>query len=242
MNSRQPRFCSWGMYAFDESLQSAWQALFNAFRERVTERFALKKTLRFDTDETTLRDRDLLIGQTCGYPLIRFYKDNLVPLCAPVFDVPGCDDIFYRSAVIVAADSGFRSLPDCAGTAVAINGTDSNSGMNLLRDAVRGCANTNPFFASTIVTGSHLGSIAAVAEHRVDVAAIDCVDPCAGPTIAPATDRCGQSHWLYGQVSGSSLCCSWRKFQFVGRPLCRQRAECIAHYIVATVTQHIVDY
>ncbi len=58
---------------------------------------------------------------------------------------------------------------------VAINGYDSNSGMNLLRHALAALADGAPYFARVDVTGGHLESVAAVAAGRADLAAIDCV-------------------------------------------------------------------
>ena len=47
--------------------------------------------------------------------------------------------------------------------------------MNLFRAAVAPLANGKPFFADVVETGAHAASLAAVAEGRADIAAIDCV-------------------------------------------------------------------
>ena len=47
--------------------------------------------------------------------------------------------------------------------------------MNLFRAAIAPIAGGAPFFRAIVVTGSHEGSVAAVAEGRADLAAIDCV-------------------------------------------------------------------
>jgi ABC-type phosphate/phosphonate transport system substrate-binding protein len=47
--------------------------------------------------------------------------------------------------------------------------------MNVFRHAVAPLARGEAFFRTTVRTGSHLGSLRAVAENRADVAAIDCV-------------------------------------------------------------------
>ena len=47
--------------------------------------------------------------------------------------------------------------------------------MNLFRAAIAPIAGGAPFFRAIVVTGSHEASVAAVAEGRADLAAIDCV-------------------------------------------------------------------
>ena len=47
--------------------------------------------------------------------------------------------------------------------------------MNLFRATVASVAGGAPFFRAIVVTGSHEASVAAVAEGRADLAAIDCV-------------------------------------------------------------------
>ena len=168
-------FCSWGMYAFTEVLQAAWISLYKSLIPELISYSELEEQLRFNTDEATLRDQNLFIGQTCGYPLIKCYQGILEPLCVPVFDVNGCDDTQYRSVIIVPKQSDYQSLEDCAGKTVIINGTDSNSGMNLLRAAVNPLREGNTYFGSTLLSGSHLASLQAVAAGRADIAAIDCV-------------------------------------------------------------------
>ncbi len=174
MAERTSSFCSWGMYAFTDSLRDAWTALFDTVSPGLARCGKLDNELRFDADDATLRHPDLLIGQTCGYPLVKFYRDSLLPIFVPVFDVEGCEGTLYSSAIIVAANSSYRSLEDCAGKTVAINGPDSNSGMNTLRAAVRPFMHGDSFFSSTLVSGAHIDSLRAVREGRADVAAIDC--------------------------------------------------------------------
>ncbi len=163
------------MYAFTEPLKSAWQHLHNALCSGLRNDYSIVPNLRFDTDSTALLDSNLLIGQTCGYPLVKFYRHDLVPLCVPVFRAIGCRDISYSSAIIVHADSTANSLDDCVGKTLVINGPDSNSGMNLLRSEVMQLSPENPFFSSTLISGTHADSVRAVVEKHADIAAIDCI-------------------------------------------------------------------
>ncbi len=68
-----------------------------------------------------------------------------------------------------------RALGEFRGTTAALNGWDSNTGMNLFRAAVAPIARGAPFFRAVVVTGSHEASVTAVAEGRADLASIDCV-------------------------------------------------------------------
>ncbi len=165
------------MYAITDELRIAWRAL----HEKLVPE--LKKIqggeiapLRFNTDNKTLSDPHLLIGQTCGYPLVTQYSELLTPVCVPHFNVSGCDGPNYSSAMIVSAQSTFQSLADCEGAVAVINSTDSNSGMNMLRAELASLRKSPAsYFSQTRVSGSHLKSLHTVAHGKTDVAAIDCV-------------------------------------------------------------------
>lgn len=175
MKPNNKRFIACGMYAFTEQLQQAWQALFDEFRLLLDAGDQVDEKLVFDGAESVLRDPGLLFGHTCGYPLMKHLQDAVTPFCVPVFKVAGVSGNLYSSRIIVAADSEIDSLADCGNRIAAINGSDSNSGMNVLRHAIAKLDPATPFFASTINSGGHLHSLTAVAEGRADVAAIDCV-------------------------------------------------------------------
>jgi ABC-type phosphate/phosphonate transport system substrate-binding protein len=120
------------------------------------------------------RDPALLFGQTCGYPYMRGLGDSVALIATPCFGFEGCEGAQHRS-FIVARRGDARALGDFRGARAALNGRDSNSGMNLFRAVVAPLAEGRPFFASVEVTGSHAASLVAVAEGRADIAAIDCV-------------------------------------------------------------------
>ena len=169
------RFIACGMYAPNPDTRSAWQAVFDQFMPLIDGDIDLRQQLVFDADEAVLRDRDLLIGHTCGYPLMTRLQDALTPLCVPCFDVPGASGKYYTSQFIVPADSEIESLQQCRGKIVAINGRDSNSGMNVLRHALARLGARPHYFAETRITGGHHASIEAVAANQAQLAAIDCV-------------------------------------------------------------------
>ena len=175
MNHEPLKFVTCGMYAFTDELRAAWQSLFEAFLQNYTSVQAVEADIRFETDFALLRNPRLMIGHTCGYPLMRFLRDDLAPVCVPVFDVPGCNGKFYSSQIIVPVDSNIQTLADCQGKIAAINGRDSNSGMNVFRHAVAGLCEGKPFFDEVIESGSHYQSLVAVANNQAQVATIDCV-------------------------------------------------------------------
>lgn len=122
-----------------------------------------------------VRDPRLLLGQTCGYPLMTALHGTVRLVATPCYDLPGCEGALYRSAIVVAEDDPAQSLAELRGSVAAVNGPDSNSGMNVLRHAVAPLAVDGRFFADMRLTGAHLDSLAAVASGAARVAAIDCV-------------------------------------------------------------------
>ncbi len=142
-------------------------------------------------------DPDLLLTQTCGYPLTHALAGRVRLLGAPHYSAPGCDGVTYCSQLVVSADSSHRRLEDLRGRRAVYNGADSQSGMNALRHAVArlrdedgagkgkgngkaiatgaGTGTGGRFFSDVIASGSHLGSMRAVAAQEADIACIDAV-------------------------------------------------------------------
>jgi ABC-type phosphate/phosphonate transport system substrate-binding protein len=120
-------------------------------------------------------DPALRLGQTCGYPLMTELAGKVRLVATPRYGLPGCDGAWHRSLIVVQGDDESVNITEFRGRRVAINGRDSNTGMNLLRATVAPVAGGARFFGTVIETGSHLASLAAVREGRADIAAIDCV-------------------------------------------------------------------
>lgn len=118
---------------------------------------------------------DLLLAQTCGYPLTRRLRETVALVAVPVYRAPGCEGAWHHSALIVRQDDPATDLAAMAGRRVAINARDSNTGMNLLRAAVAPLASQGRFFGAVIETGGHARSVAAVRAGYADLAAIDAV-------------------------------------------------------------------
>jgi ABC-type phosphate/phosphonate transport system substrate-binding protein len=121
------------------------------------------------------RDPKLVFGQTCGYPYVTGLKDAVTLIATPEYSVPGCEGASHRSFIVARANDARRDLSDYRGARAAVNGFDSNTGMNLFRAKIAAIARGAPFFRALVVTGSHEASLEAVAEGRADLASIDCV-------------------------------------------------------------------
>jgi len=126
---------------------------------------------------------DLLLAQTCGYPLTTRLDAAVTLVVTPVYQAPGCAGAWHRSALIVRRDDPAQDSAALFGRSAAINARDSNTGMNLLRAQVAPFARCGKFFGRVIETGSHARSVFAVIAGRADVAAIDAV------TLALLGDR-----------------------------------------------------
>ncbi len=117
----------------------------------------------------------LVFAQTCGYPYLHRLRNHVRLVATPCYAYPGCDGPNSCSFIVVRVDSTACSLDEFYGATAAINGRDSNSGMNLFRRAVAPFARNGRFFSAVVETGSHIASVDAVTAGVADVAAIDCV-------------------------------------------------------------------
>ncbi|SFD22898.1 ABC-type phosphate/phosphonate transport system, substrate-binding protein [Cupriavidus sp. OV038] len=169
------------MYNVSPALREDWHALLARIAERLARSdtpVALSVVEPGEGAEALhafWRRDDVLLSQTCGYPLIHGLAGHIQLIGTPSFAARGCVEHRYTSAIMVRAKDGPATLTDCQGMRVACNDRTSHSGMNALRHAVAPLARDGRFFAHTVYTGSHLCSLASVAEGEADVAAIDCV-------------------------------------------------------------------
>ena len=118
---------------------------------------------------------DLLFAQTCGYPLVGEWADQLQYLATPRYAAPGCEGPDYCSWIVVPASSKAADIEDLRGARCAINGRVSHSGYNALRSLVAPLAQDGRFFGAVSVSGGHSESLDQIGRGEVDVAAIDCV-------------------------------------------------------------------
>jgi ABC-type phosphate/phosphonate transport system substrate-binding protein len=167
------RIAALPMYNVTPALAADWRALLGDVLQAVDPHARIAAP--GDDLHALWRRPDLLVSQTCGYPLVSGLHEQVQLIATPEFDAPGCTGSDYSSVLITRADAPFDTLEACRGARAAYNQDDSNSGMNVFRHAVAPLARGGRFFSEVIRTGSHLGSLRAVAENRADLAAIDCV-------------------------------------------------------------------
>ncbi|MGE8096401.1 phosphate/phosphite/phosphonate ABC transporter substrate-binding protein [Pseudomonas fluorescens] len=117
----------------------------------------------------------LLLTQTCGYPLMTALRGQVRVIGRPRYELPDSSAGNHCSLLLTRADDPRRTLPALQGSRAVINGEDSNSGMNLLRHRIAALQRNGQFFSSVAVSGSHRESLRWLRDGRADLAAIDSV-------------------------------------------------------------------
>ena len=166
------------MYASSEPLRQAWRALMQTLPDHLLlahdDAHPAVEVIFDDADRTFLSPH-LLIGHTCGYPYLRRWRPTHELVAVPVWDLPGCDGIQYCSWFVCRRDDKRRSLEEFAQGTAALNHVDSNSGMNVLRFALKDLNKEGKFFRQVVKSGSHRESMRLIARGEVDMASIDAV-------------------------------------------------------------------
>ncbi|MFJ5257385.1 phosphate/phosphite/phosphonate ABC transporter substrate-binding protein [Pseudomonas sp. NPDC088414] len=117
---------------------------------------------------------DLLLTQTCGYPLMTLLRDQVRIVGRPRYELPDASAGNHCSLILSRADDARKTLADFRGSRGVINSEDSNSGMNLLRQRLAPL-HRGQFFAMVGISGAHRESLRWLREARADLAAIDSV-------------------------------------------------------------------
>ncbi|TDJ31213.1 MAG: phosphate ABC transporter substrate-binding protein, partial [Gammaproteobacteria bacterium] len=120
-------------------------------------------------------DPKLVFSQCCGYDVVRAFESTLTPLAVPHFDVAECAGGEYSSLIVVGEDCLYDDVLEMRGTIAAINGSQSHSGMNSLRQLVASRHKNGRFFHKVVISGAHVNSLEMLRCGEADVAAIDCV-------------------------------------------------------------------
>ncbi len=139
------------------------------------------------------RDPGLLLGQTCGYPLVNHLASEVKLVATPHYSAPGCDGPRYAAHVVIREDDRARSLGDLRGARLSVNGEDSYSGYHVWRRLLPAGEGVRTFFRDVAATGSHRASIRGVLAGEADACAVDCV------THALLSD------WLGGELHGTRI-------------------------------------
>ncbi|MFN3662196.1 phosphate/phosphite/phosphonate ABC transporter substrate-binding protein [Yoonia sp.] len=114
---------------------------------------------------------DLVLGQICNLPYRALFRHRVTAIAAMDYGLPDCAPGYYNSVFIVHRDSAVADKSDLLnGARMAANALLSQSGYGAAQQwaADQGC-----LFSTTLMTGSHAASIAAVATRQADFATID---------------------------------------------------------------------
>jgi ABC-type phosphate/phosphonate transport system substrate-binding protein len=171
------RTASLGMYD-GAALQTANDALWTAVAAHLRNAGVRNVPDRLDRErplDGIWSAPELLLAQTCGYPLTTGWRGRLRYVATPRYRAAGCEGSSHRSRLVVRADDPAETLKAFRGRRAAINDRASNTGMNLFRAAIAPLAAGQAFFESVVETGSHADSARAIASGAVDIAAIDAV-------------------------------------------------------------------
>lgn len=121
------------------------------------------------------RRDDVLLSQTCGYPLVTQLPNVQLVGCFHYL-ASGCEGFRYRSLLVARDEDRSTSLADFRGRRVVCNSADSQSGYNVLRYLVSQLPGEGRFFADAPhFSGSHRQSLVALGNRTADIATIDCV-------------------------------------------------------------------
>lgn len=115
---------------------------------------------------------ELVLAQTCGFPFRARLQGHVHLVGTPDFGVAGCPPGYYCSVLIARADDPRRTLAEFDGTPIAYNDGLSQSGWAAAQNHAAALGLTLP---AGLHTGSHYGSLLAVAEGRADLASLDAV-------------------------------------------------------------------
>ena len=124
---------------------------------------------RYASTWAAWRSPDLVLSQTCSLPYRIALHGHVGLVGVPDLALPNCPPGTYNSVLVARGDDD-RSLGALLRARIAVNDRRSQSGYATVMGLAQSMAIV-PDIASE--TGSHRGSIAAVAEGRADIAAID---------------------------------------------------------------------
>ena len=197
------------MYDWPEvhgAVDALWAAIYRGLRDAGID--APEGVWRPDRPEDLWTHPDLLIGEICGYQIVNELRGRVEVLGVLDRGVDGCEPGDYRSVLVCRDDDSAVGLEDFRDRTVAVNGHRSQSGYGALVHEVAPLAVDGRFFDSEVTTGSHRGSMRAVADGRADVAAIDEVSWRLGLDHEPVVDRLRIVAWTE-PTPGVPLVTSW---------------------------------
>ena len=160
---------SLAMYPFTQ-LQAAHEHLWDDVRSRLS---FDAPALNWDVEpDVASRRDDLLLGQTCGWPLVKDLATSVRVVGTFDCDVEGAADGTYRSVLVSNADDPLKEILHRPDLRVAANSRDSLSGWISLLAVARA---EGVELDAVEWTGAHAISIEAIRDGRCQLAAIDAV-------------------------------------------------------------------
>ena len=119
------------------------------------------------------RQDNVLLSQTCGYPLTTLLAGQVQLVGSLAYDAPGVQGIHCRSQLVCRSGDARTELLAFAGSTLAYNDSHSQSGYNALRALIARSSPLRPFYGRSVETGSHAAALEAVRLGAADMAAID---------------------------------------------------------------------
>ncbi len=168
---------SYPMYNLPEmqqSLHAWWLAVQTRLKSQGIEAPEMITEPEGDLFKHWLR-KDLLLSQTCGFPLVSHLQSQVKLIGTPVFTAKGCEGPNYCSFYIVQACDQHTTIQDFKGARFTYNGIDSQSGFNAVRVNLLEQNISPTFFGEKILSGGHRQSILNVSKDIADICAVDCV-------------------------------------------------------------------
>lgn len=133
------------------------------------------------------RNPDLLLSQTCGYPLTHDLQNQVQYVATQSYQTAYTKGPNYCSLVLVHKTNTANHMSQLKGAILAVNSVDSQSGYHALRRFIAPLSGNKRFFSEVVHSGSHRQSMALVASGEADVCAVDCVTYGLLQIHAPAT-------------------------------------------------------
>jgi ABC-type phosphate/phosphonate transport system substrate-binding protein len=164
------------MYDFPEvraATDAWWRGIAKALERAGVE--GVPKLLTRNPDIDVWHSPELLLTQTCGYPLTHELAGVVELVATPAYAADGCKGADYCSLIVVSEDNPANGLEELRGSACAYSRRHSHSGYNAIRAAVAPLVDGGAFFSRVVESGGHPVSIELVATGQADVCAVDCV-------------------------------------------------------------------
>ncbi|MEP0520086.1 MAG: PhnD/SsuA/transferrin family substrate-binding protein [Hyphomicrobiales bacterium] len=130
---------------------------------------------RSSTDGNFWLHPNLLVGQTCGFPLWSRLRGQVSVLGTPHYAVEGCSGFGYSSAVLARADTQWTDLSQFRKVLIAVNEVGSLSGHLAMRAVLGGLPKGYLKITGVQRSGAHKRSMQMVADGMADLCAIDAV-------------------------------------------------------------------